>query len=399
MIMLIMLIYIGCVYAAFKYIKIKVNPVSIAAATLIGVVVLSGILIGWKFSAPITEKMTVTRPVIPLSSSQNTKEVIKKVHVAREQPVKKGDLLYEVETAPFQFSVDQAAAELESARKNIEALEAKLDVATSQVEQVRAAQAAAKADLDVDLGIQKDNPSAISKLKVQTSQYSYEAAKAAVEVAIAGKAAAEYALISANESLLASEAKLSTAKLELDRAYILASADGHIMNWQASEGTMTTTVITSAQGTFQDMTATKVIAIFRQNLLKNVAAGDVVEVAFKSFPNQIVTGKVDAILEFTGEGQMMTSGVLPVAAKVGSKGFLAVRIKLDDADFAKQVPLGGAGHHQDRDQDEKLASQPAGIAYECARKLRGRICITTTSKRGSSAKDKVQGPVLLLRCV
>jgi multidrug resistance efflux pump len=343
MIILIMLIYLGCVYAAFKYIKIKVNPVSIAAAALIGVVVLSGILIGWKFSAPITEKMTVNRPVIPLSSSQNTKEVIKKVHVTREQPVKKGDLLYEVETAPFQFSVDQAAAELESAKKKIDALEAELEVATSQVEQARAALAAAKADLDVDLGIQKDSPSAISKLKVVTAQYSYESAKAAVEVAIAAQAAAEYALISAQESLLASQAKLSTAKLELDHAYIRAPADGYIMNWQASEGTMTTTVITSAQGTFQDMTETKVVAIFRQNLLKNVAAGDAVEIAFKSFPNRIATGKVDAILEFTGEGQMMTTGVLPVAAKVGSKGFLAVRIKLDDTDFAKQVPLGGAG--------------------------------------------------------
>jgi hypothetical protein len=30
-------------------------------------------------------------------------------------------------------------------------------------------------------------------------------------------------------------------------------------------------------------------------------------------------------------------------ATLGSKGFLAVRIKLDDDDFARELPLGGAG--------------------------------------------------------
>ena len=41
------------------------------------------------------------------------------------------------------------------------------------------------------------------------------------------------------------------------------------------------------------------------NLLKNVESGDTVEIAFKSFPNRIAMGTVDAVLEFTGEGQLL----------------------------------------------------------------------------------------------
>lgn len=343
MILVLTLCYLACVYAAFKVIKLKVNPVSVAVAALIGVFMLGGVVIGWKFSAPITEKMTVNRFVVPLVSSQNTKEVIKKVHVKRDQTVKKGDLLYEVETAPFQYAVDQRTAELEEAKQNIQALEAAVAVAVSKVDQAKAALASAKADLDVALGMQADDPGAVSKLRVETERLSYQSAQAALDMAIASQASAEFALASAQSALAATEAKLSTAQLELDRAYIRAPADGFLANWQSAEGTMTTTVIGSAQGTFMDMSQTKIVAVFRQNLLKNVAPGDPVEMVFKSFPGRVVTGEVDAILEFTGEGQVTAESVLPVAANVGSKGFLAVRVKLDDETFARELPLGGAG--------------------------------------------------------
>ena len=343
MIMIITLIYLSCVYAAFKVIKIKVNPVSVAAAALIGVIVLGGVVVGWKFSAPMTQKMTVIRPVIPLLASQNTKETIKKIHVKREQPVNKGDLLYEVETAPFQYTVEQRTAELEQARKNLDALEASVVAAESKIEQARALREGARVELEVTSGMRADDIGAVSALKLTTEQLSYLSADAAVDIAVASHEAAGHALESAKEAIKATEASLQIAQLELDRAYTRAPADGHVINWQATTGTMATTVITSAQGIFQDMTETTVVAVFRENMLKNIQPGDVVEIAFKSFPGRLGIGKVDALLEFTGEGQLATSGILPVAATVGSKGFLAVRIKLDDEQFARELPLGAAG--------------------------------------------------------
>ena len=51
----------------------------------------------------------------------------------------------------------------------------------------------------------------------------------------------------------------------------------------------------------------------------------------------------EGYFRYTGEGQIEPSGVLPVAKTVGSKGFLVVRILLDDQEQAKELPLGGAG--------------------------------------------------------
>ncbi len=115
------------------------------------------------------------------------------------------------------------------------------------------------------------------------------------------------------------------------------------MNMQVIEGTMTTTTLSSAQGIFVDMSETLVAAVFPQNMLANVQPGDMVEIAFKSMPGKIATGKVDAVLEYSGEGQFVTSPQLPVAADLGSKGQLVVRIRLDDEDLARKLPLGGAG--------------------------------------------------------
>jgi multidrug resistance efflux pump len=343
MILLITLCYLALVLIAFKVVKIRPTPVSIAVAVLVGVFVLGGIVIAWKFSAPMTPRMTVNRPVVPLVASQNTKEVIKKVHVKVDQPVKKGDLLYEVETAPFQYRVDQAQATVVAARKKLAALGSAVAVAKSQVDAAKAAREKARHDLQVAEGVSGDDPGAVAKVRVDVARFTAQSATAAVEVAVSAVAVAEFEHAVGRESLAQAEVSLRQARLELDRAYTRAPADGHIMNWQVKEGTMTTTVITSAQGTFQDMTETTVLAVFRQNLLRNVEAGDVVEVAFKSFPRRIVTGKVEAVMEHTGEGQLPSSGVLPSATTVGSKGFLVVRVKLDDQDFAKELPLGGAG--------------------------------------------------------
>ena len=343
MIILITMCYISCVYVAFKVIKIKLTAISIAIASLVGVFILGGIIIAWNFSAPTTQQMTVTRHVVPILASLNTKELIKKIHAKQDQPVKKGDLLFEVETSPFQDTVDQSVAWVEESKNNILSLEAALAVAVSNVEAAKASRVAAKADFEAAAGIKRADAGAISKLKYEQERLSYESAKAAVDVALATQKTAEYSLASSRETLKVTEGKLRTAQLELDRAFVKAPADGRMINWQAKEGTMTTTVITSAQGTFEDTTWTRVVAVYRSNLLMNVESGDDVEIAFKSYPNRIVTGKVDAILEYTGEGQFITQGKLPVAATVGSKGFLAVRIELDDEEFASELPLGGAG--------------------------------------------------------
>ncbi len=172
---------------------------------------------------------------------------------------------------------------------------------------------------------------------------SYAASQAAVEVALASQKQAEFALVSAKQAIKATEAQIGTAKLNLEQNVVKAPADGYIMNMQAIEGTMGTTLIVRSQASFMDMTETVVAAVLPMNLVAHIAPGDPVEIAFKSLPGQITYGKVDQVVEYTGEGQLDMIGVVPIAKTIGSKGMLVVRIVLDDEELAKQLPLGGAG--------------------------------------------------------
>jgi multidrug resistance efflux pump len=335
--------YIGCVLVAFKVIKIKPTPTSIAVAAVIGVTMLGGVVIGWNFAAPMTGQMTLNRKVIQLLSNQDSKELITKIYVQQDQPVKKGEPLYETDKTPNQYIVDQLTAQLAAAQQTVLEMEAAVSVATATVEKAQADQAYAKAQLDTALETQKLNPGAVAKLQVEVQQKTHEASQAAVEQAIASQKSAQFALTSEKDTSKAIEAQLSTTKLNLEQCVVRAPANGHIMNWQAVEGTMTTTMITSAQGTFMDMDNTIIAAVFPMNVLKHVEEGNTVEIAFKSLPGQIVTGKVDAVLQYTGEGQLTPEPQLPVAANLGSKGYLVVRIHLDDEALAKELPLGAAG--------------------------------------------------------
>lgn len=343
MLTVIILGYVGIVVLVFKVVKIKVSPVSIGVFALLGVVVLGGVVAVWKFGAPMTGKITVKRNVVALLAAVESKELISKIHVPPHKPVKKGTPLYEYDTRPNQFALDQLTAQLAASQAKISELEAAVEVAAASVSAAQANQAYAEAVFETSKKTQELNPNAVAELQVTVDQQKYASSQAAVDQVIAAQQEAEFALTSAEEAIKATEAQIGTAKLNLEQNVVKAPADGYIMNFQAVEGTMGTTVLTRNQGSFMDMTETVVAAVFPQNLVENVAPGDPVEIAFKSLPGQIATGKVDEVLEYTGEGQLDMTGVVPTAKSIGSKGFLAVRILLDDQELAKTLPLGGAG--------------------------------------------------------
>jgi multidrug resistance efflux pump len=335
---------IGLAIIAFKVIKIKVSAVSIAVIFLIGSFLLSGILVAWNFSAPISDQTTLVRKVTNLMADPNSKGLISKIHVQGIQPTKKGDPLYEIDSRPNQYALNQATAQVDANQQEVLKDEAGIEVAAARVENAKANQALTKAQLDTQLKTQALNPGAIATLKVEVAQQTYQASDAAVNNAIANQKVSEFALTTAQDNLKASQAQLELAKLNLSENVTRAPSDGYLMNFRATEGTMTTSMKQS-QGLFLDTSVPGVIAaVYPQNLVKNVEPGNLVDIAFKSLPGKIATGKVDAILAWTGEGQLQreTSSQLPIAKNLKSQGFLLVRITIDDQDLAHQLPLGAA---------------------------------------------------------
>jgi multidrug resistance efflux pump len=345
MVTIFLLGYIGLAVIAFKVIKIKVSRVSVAVTVLMGSFLIGGILVAWKFSAPITDQTTLVRKVTNLIADPDSKELITRIYAEESQPLKKGDPIWEVDSRPNQYALNQAIAQVAANEQDELKAEAGIEVAAARVEEAKANRALTKAQLDTALKTRDLNPGAVAKLNVEVAQQSYQASDAAVSNAIANQKVSEFALTTARNNLKASQAQLELAKLNLSQNVKRAPSDGYLMNFQTVEGTMTTSLVAQSQGIFLNTSVPGVVAaIYPQNLLKNVESGNSVEIAFKSLPGEIATGKVDAILEWTGEGQIQRekSTLVPIAKNVKALGFLAVRITIDDPELANSLPLGAA---------------------------------------------------------
>jgi multidrug resistance efflux pump len=340
-ILIMTLCYVGCVFVAFRVIKIKPTPGHIAVAVLVGVFMLGGIVICWNQVSPMTQQMIVRRRVLQIAP--DVREFVSKVHVKSDQRVSKGDPLFDILPDRFQNAVNQAQADLAAANSTVSQLEAGVAAAEAAVRKSEADTRMAKAQMDTALDVQESSAGAIAKLRVQEEQSAYNAAVANQKVAQASLKQVRFSLEAARGSADVAQAALNLANFNLGRCTYRSPVDGQVMNFQITEGTPVARWRFTSNGTVMDFADTAVIAIYPQNLLKNVKAGNTVEIAFKRRPGEIATGKVEMVIKYTGEGQFLAEQKLPEAASVGSKGFLAVRIHLDDPELARKLPLGAAG--------------------------------------------------------
>ena len=323
---------------------------------------------------------------------------VKKIDAQANQPIKKGDPLLEIDPMPYQYTVDQLTAQLQTACENVKQAGAALEAAKANVTksvagvgqaqaalgQAQAAVAGAKAavaktqaadDLarteeEIALNLQKKDPGAISVLKVTQAVQNRQAADAALDqsktgvtqaqaaqqqaVAALGAAKSsqdqaeaaerqsEFAVKVAESGVPGVQAQLDAARFNLAECRITAPADGYVVNWVVQEGTMLVPMPLTAAGTFICTSETAVIASFPQNYLTNVRRGDEVEVVLSPYPGRLFRGEVDAVITATGEGQFDPSGTIPQASRIGSQGLLAVKIRLT-GEPPPNLPLGAGG--------------------------------------------------------
>jgi multidrug resistance efflux pump len=319
--------------------------------------------------------------------------------------------------ASAQDNVKQSQAALEAADANVVKAGAGINQAQAAVTQAKAALANAQAgftkaraadDLarteeQIALNLQKMDAGAISTLKVTQAVQNREAsaaalkqaqtgaqeaqagvqqadagvnqARAAVLQAEAGLAEARsgqqqaeaadrqarFALKMAQRNVPAVRAQLDDARFDLDQCRMPAPADGYVVDWQVQEGTRIVPMPMAAAGTFISTADTYVVASLPQNYLTNVEPGNDVELILDPYPGRLFRAKVENVIEATGEGQFAPSGQIPSAAKVGSQGLLAVKIRLTGEGSPPRLPLGAGGTvaiYTDRGKPVHIISAP-----------------------------------------
>src|SRR5262245_50717579 len=131
MIAFLTLIYTAVVVVLFKFKVLKPRPYPIAGVAVAGLLIIGGVVVAWFLCAPMSSRVVTTQYVVQLVPY--VKGQVKKVHAQANQPLKKGDLLLEINPEPYQYTVNQLEAQLAAARDNVKQSQAALKAADANV--------------------------------------------------------------------------------------------------------------------------------------------------------------------------------------------------------------------------------------------------------------------------
>jgi membrane fusion protein (multidrug efflux system) len=324
----------------------------IAAVVLVGATVYS-VMTGGRES---TDDAQVTSDMVPIGA--RVSGAIARVHVVENQPVKRGELLVEIDPADYETRVRQAEAELETARAQAAAADAQVRIvdatskggfataraalsgstagvlgADAQLAASKAAAARSDAELrkaELDLGRAKTlaQANALPARDLDAAQIAFETARAAkaqadAQVALAqesrrsaqsrvGEAQGrlnqsapiepQIAAARANADLAAArvraaEAALAMAKLQLGYTKVVAPADGYASKLTAHEGQL----VSMGQPVLELVPfQTYLIANFKETQIGKMRPGQPVTIEIDALPGQKIEGRVESLSGGTG---------------------------------------------------------------------------------------------------
>ncbi|MCP3724299.1 HlyD family secretion protein [Paraburkholderia sp. CNPSo 3272] len=298
-----------------------------AATTLVllavSIALVRALWLDYMFS-PWTRDGRVRAKVVQIAT--DVSGLVSDVRVRDNQYVHKGDVLFVLDPARFQYAIAQADADLQRAQAQL--AETKARMAAAQTEYgMKRAQAARRASLAGD-AISEENRADADSLALQ-SQSSYEGAAAA------------YA--SAQAQVKAAQVAQRTAVLNLARSEAHAPADGYITNLDLYPGDFASAGV--ARVALIDAHSFWVYGYFEETKLPSVRVGDPAQVRLLSGGTPI-DGHVESLASGIADRDNPTSrgdllaDVNPIFTWVRLAQRVPVRIHLDRVPEGVKLAMG-----------------------------------------------------------
>lgn len=404
MIVILSGLYAGIIWLLFfKFKLVEPNARSYTAAAIVGVLAIGFILLGMNVTQPYSTSAVISQYVVQIAPQVSGR--VTEVGVQPNAPIRKGDLLFQIDKEPFEATVEglraalvqseqgakalednlaaaearveNAQAALINAQQKVIQLESNLEGANASVSQVTAQRDLASSEYERVAAAKEEDPGAVSDSLVDAKRQTLLGledsllqavarqveARAAVDAELNGEntvvvqaraqlADAEAAESSArlsvesvidgeNTSVAQIRAQLRRAELDLSFTTVLAPADGFVTNLQLREGS----VVRSGAPVMSlvDSSERFLVAALSQNVVRHIAVGNDVEVALELYPGRILNGKVESVIWASGEGQGDPSGSLPDITSVQGGTELAVRVVFPDLAPDLRLPVGAGG--------------------------------------------------------
>ena len=333
------------VFFKFKWLKFSIAWGIVSAG--FGAHLLIIFMIGLRFVTPLATEARIVQHTIQLVPRLPEPTLVTAVLVEPNTPVKKGQPLFQFDRRPYEYKVRQLEAQLAKASQDVLVLKADTQINAQKIAKFRADLDYAKYQLKLSSDLARQGAGPEEDVQKWAAQVASN--EAGIREAQAEEARARLRYTSdingVNTTVAAIQAELDQARYYLDNTLMVAPEDGAIINLQVRPGMVAGEVRMGAIASFVVDADRYLLANYFQENLKYVKPGQEVEVALDLYPGQIFKGKVEAIWQGSGAGQMLPSGTLPNFQYVPTElpqGQFAVAIRLDGT-AQSGFPIGTQG--------------------------------------------------------
>jgi multidrug resistance efflux pump len=281
---------------------------AISAAVIIGTIIACAISVVVSHRRPLTDDASVRANIIGIAP--HVSGPIVELHVVDNQPIHKGDLLFVVDPRPYQARLRQAEADLMLVEREIEAQHNAIASARQILRQRKEEYIYLR---NYRRRLEPLLPrNFVTADKVEDAQTRERTAQAALlgsgqELDRATNLLAEYGKMNARREQ--AEARLYSARLDVDYCRVTAPFDGYVTNVNIAEGDY---AIEGRQVfALVDGRSWYVIGNFRETFLRNIRPGMAAEVYVLDYPGRRLRGEVQGIGWAVQQRDGPGSGLLP----------------------------------------------------------------------------------------
>lgn len=221
---------------------------------------------------------------------------VKSVYVSDNQPVKRGDLLIEIDPRDYSVKLREAASALDVERAKLAEIEARIESAKANLELQKANLKLAEADKVRAEGLYKQE--VISRERYDRAVTAYEVAAAQVKAAEEQLRQAESQRVTQTAAIKQKEAGLALADLNYAYTKIYSPADGYVTKKTVQVGNQ----IQPGQPLMAIVSLNDIwiVANYKETQLERVRPGQSVIIKVDMFPGRKFKGRVDSIMAGTG---------------------------------------------------------------------------------------------------
>lgn len=350
MITLLFLCYAALCTLAFKLFRVPANTWTVSTSVLGGLFGIGGIIVALNYNQPFTPDARILFYTTPIFSTVIGRVI--DVPVKANVPVKKGDVLFQLDPEPFKDTVKQRKAELAQAEQRVKILAASLDEAKGKEAEALAARDRAKQAYDrYSTGNEEagrhGSSKPFSEIEVANRKGEFDEAQAALVVAHGGVVRAQLTYESSiggiNTDVARLRAEVAKAEFELSQATVRAPTDGYATQLFLKPGMAAMPMPIRPVMVFVHGEDNIFAASFSQNVVQRIRAGDEAEIAFNAIPGGVFRGRVQRLVETVAQGQLQPSGdlILP-EQKSQMPGRATIIIDIVDDLSAYQLPAGSS---------------------------------------------------------